>query len=139
MTAQDPRTTERWAHLFPSTSKSVPRVRGRIRALLEERGHRPEDIDVVELVCSELATNAVRHGRRPGRLFEVALTVTGGDCLVEVSDADPRMPRPRPAGVEDEGGRGLVLVMALAKETGHQRRHPIGKTVWARLELGAPS
>lgn len=32
-------------------------------------------------------------------------------------------------------GRGLRLVAAPAKETGHRPRDPIGKTVWARLAL----
>jgi hypothetical protein len=116
MTSQDPPTTQQWRHQFPSTRRSVPRVRERVRAALEGYGYGPEDIDIVELVCSEPATNAVRHGHRPGR-------------LVEVSDASSRAPRPRAAGAEDENGRGLALVAALAKETGHHARDPLGKTV----------
>ena len=88
------------------------------------------------LVCSELATNAVQHGHKRGHLFEVRLTHEDTTCLVEVSDAAcSRLPHRREAGEGEEHGRGLQLVAALAKETGHRPRDPIGKTVWARLVL----
>ncbi|MDQ0986990.1 hypothetical protein [Streptomyces sp. V2I9] len=48
-------------------------------------------------------------------------------------------PLPTQAGEDDECGRGLLLVAALSEETGHHDRHPIGKTVWARLILSSPS
>lgn len=91
----------------------------------------------VELVVGELAANAVLHGRVPGRDFEVRLGYDGLRVRVEVSDArGDRLPL---EAVVDpwsaEGGRGLVLVRALAREWGvapRERGGP-GKTVWASL------
>ena len=94
--------------------------------------------DYALLVCTELAANAVRHGCGGGHLFEMRVVVIDSYCLIEVSDASTRFPRCRTAGAEDEQGRGLDLVAALAEEMGHHLRVPIGKTVWARLELRAP-
>jgi anti-sigma regulatory factor (Ser/Thr protein kinase) len=105
---------------------------------LDSWGYGQDDIDQVLLVCSELATNAVQHGHRAGHLFEVRLVAEGTDCLVEVSDPTPRPPHPVTAGRDDEHGRGLQLVAALAEETGHRPRSPLGKTVWARLLLAEP-
>lgn len=93
--------------------------------------------DDVELVVGELAANAVLHGRVPGRDFEVRLGYDGLRVRVEVSDArGDRLPSE--AAVDPwsaEGGRGLVLVRALAREWGvapRERGGP-GKTVWACL------
>ena len=83
-------------------------------------------------------TTPDQHGHRAGHLFEVQVTVERADCLVEVSDPTPRPPRPVTAGADDEHGRGLQLIAALAEETGHRPRNPIGKTVWARLLLTEP-
>ncbi|WP_324615953.1 ATP-binding protein [Streptomyces sp. WM6372] len=93
----------------------------------------------VELVIGELAANAVVHGHVPGRNFEVVLRYDGRRVWVEVSDArgEQRPPRaPAPADPwSAEGGRGLVVVEAVAREWGVRDRppgHP-GKTVWACL------
>lgn len=93
----------------------------------------------VELVVGELAANAVVHGLVPGRDFEVVLRYDGRLVRVEVSDARGEQGPPEalaPAGPwSAEGGRGLVLVEAVAREWGVRARppgHP-GKTVWACL------
>jgi hypothetical protein len=55
---------------------------------------------------------------------------------VEVHDADTRLPAPREAGLDAEGGRGLALVEALAAAWAAE---PLpdgdGKIVWFELEL----
>ncbi|MBD0737871.1 hypothetical protein BGM09_31795 [Streptomyces sp. CBMA29] len=73
-----------------------------------------------------MTTNGLPAPRRWVRQFP--------STLRSVSTARHRV---REAGIDDERGRGLALVAALAKETGHHLRVPVGKTVWARLELGA--
>lgn len=123
---------------FTSSPKSVSLVRKQVTKALASWGYGTDDIDRTLLICSELATNAVRHGHRPGHLFEVRVATTGTACLVEVSDPEPRAPRAVSAGVDEEHGRGLHLVAALAEATGHRPRRPVGKTVWARLLLNAP-
>ncbi|MGW4358297.1 ATP-binding protein [Streptomyces californicus] len=140
MTTYDRQTTPlRWQMQFSPVRKCVPLAHTLVSKTLASWGYGQECIDRVVLVCGELSANAVEHGGRRGHLFEVRLTVDGPHCLVEVSDAGRTPPRPIQAGEDDEGGRGLLLVAALSEETGHHDRHPIGKTVWARLVLSSPS
>ncbi|HCA88316.1 MAG TPA: hypothetical protein DEQ61_24345 [Streptomyces sp.] len=100
----------------------------------------------VALLVAELAANAVQHGRLPGRDFGLRVAAdTGGEVPVtlriEVSDVrDDRQP-PSPAGIEapapdSEGGRGLILVGALATRWGTTGREPVGKTIWCELDVG---
>lgn len=91
--------------------------------------------ETVTLVVAELAANAVRHGRVRGRGFLVRLVPSEDVVRVEVLDA--RVDRlPALAPEPDEGGRGLLLVAALAEEWGVELS-PDGahKTVWAELAL----
>lgn len=105
--------------------------------------------DVLSLLVSELATNAVTHGHVTGRDFRVhllALSASDAATLtirVEVTDTrGDRRPKPpatlsAPAGepAADSartGGRGLFLVEALADRWGCvPRPDGPGKTVWA--------
>ncbi|WP_420718098.1 ATP-binding protein [Streptomyces sp. H34-S4] len=93
----------------------------------------------VELVVGELAANAVLHGRVSGRDFEIRLGYDGLRVRVEVSDARGDREPPVAAAAVDpwsaEGGRGLVLVLAVAREWGVGPRESggPGKTVWACL------
>ncbi|MEU3554766.1 ATP-binding protein [Streptomyces fragilis] len=97
-----------------------------------------EASDAVTLVVAELAANAVRHGRVPGRDFALRLVhdAPAGRVRVELSDTCPRLPREDRGGPLDEAGRGLRLVAALAREWGVAPRPGPGKTVWA--EVGLP-
>ncbi|WP_407675935.1 ATP-binding protein [Peterkaempfera bronchialis] len=94
------------------------------------------------LVVAELASNAVLHGRLPGRYFELRLAVFPDASVlrIEVSDARgerrPEAPTHIP-GPEAERGRGLLLVDCLALRWGVLDRLPVGKTVWAELEAAA--
>ncbi|MGW2725108.1 ATP-binding protein [Streptomyces sp. NPDC001492] len=85
------------------------------------------------LIVSELATNAVAHA--PGEALTVALLLTPSDVWVAVIDQGPRCPvEARQAGEDDEHGRGLALVEALASRYGAV---PAGRgtAVWACLQL----
>ncbi|KUO20211.1 hypothetical protein AQJ91_15635 [Streptomyces dysideae] len=94
----------------------------------------PEDaVETITLVISELATNAVRHARRPGRTFDVALTCNGEKVIeIEVSDGSPHHPATRPYDPDATSGRGLLLVEALSEDWGVGYRE-FGKGVWARV------
>ncbi len=86
--------------------------------------------DSVELLVSEVVTNAVRYAERP-----VTLRLLRTDVLrVEVGDDVPQLPRLRQARATDEGGRGLYLVNRLARRWGATRLSG-GKVVWFELAL----
>lgn len=81
--------------------------------------------DSVELLISEVVTNAVRYAERP-----VTLRLLRTDVLrCEVGDDSPQLPRQRRARDTDEGGRGLFLVNRLARRWGATRLST-GKVVW---------
>ncbi|WP_460109296.1 ATP-binding protein [Streptomyces sp. YKOK-J1] len=100
--------------------------------------------DTVTLVVAELASNAVLHGRVPGRDFELRLTYdrSAGLVRVEVSDTHPGYPEipgpPAPPSADADGGRGLLLVEAVADRWGVAGRTGPGKTVWAECAVGVP-
>ncbi|MFF8607291.1 SpoIIE family protein phosphatase [Streptomyces sp. NPDC015346] len=84
--------------------------------------------DSVELLISEVVTNAVRYAERP-----VTLRLLRTDVLrCEVGDDSPQLPRQRRARDTDEGGRGLFLVNRLARRWGATRLSG-GKVVWFEL------
>ncbi len=122
---------------LPRHARSV----GRSRVLLREQARSwrvPEDTrDTAVLLLSELMTNACRHARvSPGREISARCVVRDGRLRIEVSDACDDVPKPREASADDESGRGLALVSALADEWGaHPRSCGIGKTVWFELKL----
>lgn len=66
--------------------------------------------DLVELVVSELVTNAVRHG--DGKV-EVRLARAGGELRIGVHDDGDGRPVVGQPGADDEHGRGLPLIGGL--------------------------
>ncbi|NUK33542.1 SpoIIE family protein phosphatase [Streptomyces lunaelactis] len=87
--------------------------------------------DSVELLVSEVVTNAVRYAERP-----VTLRLLRTDVLrCEVGDDSPQLPRQRRARGTDGGGRGLFLVNRLARRWGATRLST-GKVVWFELPTG---
>ncbi|MET8174236.1 ATP-binding SpoIIE family protein phosphatase [Streptomyces clavifer] len=89
--------------------------------------------DEVELLVSEVVTNAVRYAERP-----VTLRLLRTDILrCEVGDDSPQLPRQRRARDTDEGGRGLFLVNRLARRWGATRLST-GKVVWFEMATPAP-
>lgn len=131
----------RFSQRFSSRRRSVRLARYLVCHQLDSWGvaaHRSAFSETAGLVISELGANAVSHGHVPGRDFEVTLLQPGycGLLRIEVSDArgesrpDPlKLPEPAP---EDESGRGLLLVTAVAAAWGVADRI-VGKTVWVEL------
>jgi anti-sigma regulatory factor (Ser/Thr protein kinase) len=83
--------------------------------------------DDLQLVVSELVTNAIRHAQPP---LEMEIEASEDTVTVAVLDGSPGRPMRRSADADAEGGRGLLLVDLLTAETG-VRPHPPGKTIWA--------
>ncbi|MGW4803402.1 ATP-binding protein [Kitasatospora sp. NPDC004272] len=119
-----------------SNPESVAGARRHTVHVLECWHARVELSDAARLVVSELATNAVRARGGPHG-FTLSLVLRGGSLLVQVGDHDPRPPRPRPAGPDATGGRGLHLVDELSSRWGYYRTSPHGKVVWAELPTGS--
>ncbi|PZT69614.1 ATP-binding protein [Streptomyces sp. SW4] len=111
------------------------------------------------LLVAELASNAVLHGRVPGRGFRLRLTVDEAPAdrqgerspALRIEVTDPRgecLPQPPArartyadpcnglATAQSEGGHGLLLVQALATRWGVEPYPPSGKTVWCELDVG---
>ena len=106
-------------------------VRGQARLAMRSWMLLDEVVDTATLLASELATNALVHGR--GRV-ELRLRLTRDRLVLESADSGQQMPRRRRAGDDDEGGRGLQLVATLADRWGF-RATDEGKVVWAELDL----
>ncbi|MGW6392737.1 SpoIIE family protein phosphatase [Streptomyces sp. NPDC055103] len=119
------------AYWFLEPEDAAP---GRARRLARRalaRWDLEELTDSVELLISEVVTNAVRYAERP-----VTLRLLKTDVLrCEVGDDSPQLPRQRRARDTDEGGRGLFLVNRLARRWGATRLSG-GKVVW--FELATP-
>lgn len=98
-------------------------------------------IDVTTLVLSELLTNVVKHvppvgtsSARSARLTLTRITGDAGDGLfLCVHDSDPALPKLTFAALDDEDGRGLALIAAIADEYGVTPAANGGKDVWATL------
>ncbi|MGW2118621.1 ATP-binding protein [Streptomyces zhihengii] len=134
---------EEFAAMFGATRRGARLARRVAVRHLAAWGHHPgTDLsETVALLVAELAGNAVRHGRVPGRDFRLALRLDRARALVRVEVADacallPPAVRPVPAD-DDESGRGLLLVDALADRWGAEPRDPVGKTVWAEVSAAA--
>ncbi|WP_205471468.1 SpoIIE family protein phosphatase [Nocardioides sp. SYSU D00038] len=96
---------------------------------LREWGIGPSVVDDVVLVTSELVTNALVHARPP---IDLAVRANDGRVQVEVRDRAVLRPRRRRPDDDDEHGRGLNIVEALADDWGTHAAES-GKTVWCSL------
>lgn len=108
-------------------ASSVALLRRYVDGALELEGIDGED---VQLITSELGTNAVAHGA--GARIRLLLTGDDEHVRVEVSDGGKGEPVVREAGLGAESGRGLMIVEAVAERWGV--RHGEAETcVWAEV------
>ncbi|CUW30099.1 ATP-binding protein [Streptomyces reticuli] len=123
-----------WTQRFSSTERGARLARHLLVLELDGWGfpYKGTVSDRVALVAAELVSNAVRHGRVPGRDFELRVTELEHTFRVEVSDSrGEKKPSVRAAG-DEEGGFGMCLVGALTTDWGVSERSP-GKVVWAEI------
>jgi anti-sigma regulatory factor (Ser/Thr protein kinase) len=83
-------------------------------------------IEPVTLVANELLANAIVHAHSAPVL---SLAATGSDLTLRVADESPNVPVPRTSVPDETGGRGLMLVEALADRWGYEPSDS-GKVVW---------
>jgi anti-sigma regulatory factor (Ser/Thr protein kinase) len=118
------------ARTFPADPRSVSAARRFVTEVLS--GSPPELLDAVELMVSELATNAVGHVQTS---FELTLGRTAQEIRVEVRDHGGGTPAIRTPGPDDARGRGLRIVDGLADRWGVDYDQRAGKTVWFALTV----
>jgi anti-sigma regulatory factor (Ser/Thr protein kinase) len=125
--------THRLQH-FAGDSSSPAAARGFARQVLAEppAATSPDLHDDVELVVSELVTNAVRAGATS---ITVEVELEAGRVLIRVRDDARGWPAARDADLLDPGGRGLPLVGAVSANWGVHEAPAAGggKVVWAEL------
>jgi anti-sigma regulatory factor (Ser/Thr protein kinase) len=86
-----------------------------------------------ELVVSELMSNAVMHA--PGAAsYQLVVTKSATSVRVAVSDQSPRAPVVRSPDDGRPGGKGLLIIEALAIRWGYELDGG-GKQVWAELVI----
>lgn len=130
---------------LPSDPASVSAARRHVGGVLTEWGL-PSDADTadtIRLIVSELATNAVQHTFGQSPTFTVDLRLERDEQLhIGVTDSHPRWPKRLPAAVQQDNGRGMVIIRWLAAECGGRLSvTPTpegGKTVWIALPWTAP-
>ncbi|MFD7709218.1 SpoIIE family protein phosphatase [Streptomyces sp. NPDC059785] len=118
---------------IPAEPSLVAPVRKRVLEQLDAWGLTEAGF-TVELVVSELVTNAIRYGEHP---IGLRLIHDGAVLICEVSDSSHTAPHLRRARTMDEGGRGLLLVAQLTQRWG-SRHTAGGKTIWAEIPLTDP-
>lgn len=141
-----------YALRLPHDPRAARVARMTVRAVLGGHG-RHEVLDTVELLTSELVTNAYLHTKGPASL---RLTALGdGRLRVGVWDSHPHIPAPfakppgdrlpiAPLDGDSESGRGLYLVQEYADSWGgwpigddnDRLGRGAGKLLW--FEVGGP-
>ncbi|MDF2261225.1 ATP-binding protein [Streptantibioticus ferralitis] len=123
--------------VIPGTPRFVGPARHRIVAAARcwSGSLSEESAQAIELVASELLTNAVKHSTGP---LMVGLYQDTDRILLEVFDGDPEPPKRRPVTDDDENGRGLSLINALTVNCGWEPTVR-GKKVWAEMQVLASS
>ncbi|WP_156723663.1 ATP-binding protein [Streptomyces apocyni] len=130
---------------LPSEPASVSAARKYVSGMLADWGL-PGDAEVsdtVRLIVSELATNAVQHTFGQSPTFTVDLTLERDEELrIGVTDSHPRFPKRLPAAVQQDNGRGMVIIRWLTAECGGRLTvRPTaegGKTISISLPWTAP-
>lgn len=125
-----------WSHeiRFPGQRTSASKAREFVGQHLREHGL-PELADDVQLVASELATNAVVHARTP---FTLTLQLmTRQVLLLKVTDLAPSAPvLVAPVLHQDQAARhGMALVERVSRDWGVTGHADGSKSVWATFDM----
>lgn len=131
---------------LPSDPASVSAARAFVIGTLGEWGL-PADTEVadtVRLIVSELATNSVQHTFGQSPTFTVDMALDRDEQLrIGVTDSHPRFPKRLPAAVQQDNGRGMVIIRWLTAECGGKlsvrRTREGGKTVCIVLPWTVPA
>ena len=119
---------------------SSPQAPGRARRAIERLcgSLEPTVVEQLKLLATELVTNSCRHAAAKGDPIGLVLAVEDGLVRLSVTDTGPGFDgRPGEAQPEEESGRGLFIVDALAERWGVDRAD--GTRVWLELSVPTPT
>lgn len=123
----------RYGFELPARVEFVSRARGLARRRLHSWGIGGDVHDTAMLVVSELVTNAVVH--TDSHLVACELLNGAERLRITVQDQGSSPAAPHVChGLEEERGRGLLLVEAVSSAWGaYESQHGPGRIVWAEL------
>lgn len=107
----------------------------RIGAAKLRRWSMPGLVEDARVLTSELVTNALEHGDGRSDIV-VRFVIVTDRFVIAVDDGSPGKALVRQADAEDEAGRGMLLVAALATQWGVS---PDGSITWCSLAMGDES
>jgi serine phosphatase RsbU (regulator of sigma subunit)/anti-sigma regulatory factor (Ser/Thr protein kinase) len=120
------------------TLPSSPQAPSRARRAIERLSGELDDalVEQLKLLATELVTNSCRHAAAKGDPIGLVLAVEDGVVRLSVTDTGPGFTAPDPQpSVDDEAGRGLFIVEAMADRWGVDNAD--GSRVWLELATGA--
>ncbi|MFF3214240.1 ATP-binding protein [Streptomyces sp. NPDC002886] len=117
----------------PRTGRPTTTARGATDAFLDHATKvrppdRPEYSDAVQLVVTELVTNAIRHTDGPAALH---LELHEDHVKIRVTDTSPNPAMPRTPRTDGTGGYGWHLIDRLTTHTHTEPTPDGGKTICA--------
>ncbi|MDJ0383165.1 ATP-binding protein [Streptomyces sp. G-G2] len=91
-------------------------------------------VEWMELVVSELVTNALRYGR--GSTITFQLGVDDGRLRLSVGDGNPQQPQVRTADSSSERGRGMrIIIQAVRSAGGNLGFSQDGTSTWCTFPI----
>ncbi|WP_063794174.1 ATP-binding protein [Streptomyces graminilatus] len=121
---------QRYHERYPRKPEAVARARRDI-ALALDAWSLPHLVFAATQIVTELVTNAIEH--TDAATIGASITRTGTESVrIVVTDTSRARPAPGTPSPDDEDGRGLLLVDALADTWGSELVRG-GKRVWAEL------
>jgi len=134
----DPRASDRYPELIERRTTLgrslavVGTARRFVRDALEDSSVDTDVVETVELLTSEVITNALVHAHSAPQL---AVRVRDQSVRVEVADVSPVVPIRRDIDANALSGRGIAIVDSLASEWGVTGLSAHGKTVWFEVAI----
>ncbi|MFF3894795.1 ATP-binding protein [Streptomyces sp. NPDC001812] len=123
---------QRYQERYPATLEAAGQARRDMTLALETWGL-IELVDLARQVVTELMANALEH--TDSATVGASITRTGArSARIVVTDSCRTRPTTGTPSPDDEHGRGLLLVDALAHAWGSELVHG-GKRVWAELHV----
>lgn len=105
-------------------------ARAVVRELCSTADLNGDTVETAVLLVTELVSNAIEHG---GGTAVLGADVDERRLRIDVADDDPQIPQVHRGEIDDERGRGLLLVDALSSRWGAAPKNP-GKNVWFELD-----